>query len=265
MSKMSISMKSKKTIVSGCSWTDRNYSSWQHPEMDTSWKKWDEHVGEYYNWDIVNVGKSGACNNYIIDSTLDVMYNIGYTEVERCILALSQWQRFSVANQKFVNPNLLKWPDKHNVRGNEKAVEFLNLYPFDHYFHHCRIHDILFNLYRFIDICVTKNIEVVVLQMIPGLEDFQNFNSKNDYFRLINNMLSNPYFTKIEVESNRNKNIKIMGWPFSKDMGGFHIKNLLDERIPNDEWKISKEDHHPSAEGNKEIANIFTEWYDDLN
>ena len=104
---MSIFTKNKKTIVSGCSWTDRNFFSWQHPEMDTSWKKWDEHVGEYYGWDIINVGKSGASNDFIIDSTLDIMYNVGYTEVERCILALSQWQRFTLPNRGFLHVTIM--------------------------------------------------------------------------------------------------------------------------------------------------------------
>lgn len=262
---MSIFTKNKKTIVSGCSWTDRNFSSWQHPEMDTSWKKWDEYVGEYYGWDIINVGKCGASNDFIIDSTLDVMYNVGYTEVERCILALSQWQRFTLPNRGFINPNLLKWPDKQ-MPNQTLAKQFFELYPFNNHFHTCRVEDVLFMLYRFIDICITKNIEVVVLQMIPGLEGFKDFNKKTDnYFRLNNNILANSYFNKIEVEASNNKNIKLLGWPFNTDLGGLNIQHLLNTRMPKDKWKISNQDHHPSAEGNKEIANIFTEWYDDLN
>lgn len=261
---MSIFTKNKKTIVSGCSWTDKNFTSLHHPEMDTSWKKWNDYVGEYYGWDVINVGRSGACNDYIIDSTLDVMYNIGYTDVERCILALSQWQRFSIPNRAFINPNLLKWPDNHTKQ--PQAAEFFKIYPFNSHFHNCRVEDILFMLYRFLDICLTKNIEVVILQMIPGIEGFKDLNKKPaNYFKLNNTILTNPYFTKIEVEASNNKNVKILGWPFNTDMGGLNIQHLLNERMPKDKWKISDQDGHPSAEGNKEIANIFTEWYDDLN
>lgn len=263
MSKMSTSMKSKKTIVSGCSWTDRNYSSWWHPELDTSWKKWDEHVGEHYGWDIINVGTSGAGNDVIIDRALDMIYNIGNTDVDRCILALSQWQRFSLPNNKFINPNLLKWKDKKRpIRSTE---ELMKLHPFNDHFHACMVNNILFMLYRFIDICIIKNIEVIIVQMISSTENFKAFTSDSMYYNLNNRMLTNPYFTKIEVEANNNKNVKLLGWPFSTDLGGLNIKYLLDKRMPKDRWKVSNQDGHPSAEGNKEIANIFTEWYNDLD
>lgn len=55
----------KILIVSGDSFSDKNFRTWIHPELDTSWPKWPEIVAERMNMDCINLAKSGASNDYI--------------------------------------------------------------------------------------------------------------------------------------------------------------------------------------------------------
>ena len=243
-------MKIKKTIVAGCSWADRNYKSRHLPNLDTSWKKWDEYLSESYDWDVINVAKMGSSNDYIINEAIKQIHN---NNVERCVVALSDWGRCTLPSGYTINPmtSLVQPKDKPK---NPQAVKFFETYSFNHHMHKQIVKDTLFKLYCLIDLCEMKNIEVIVIQMIDSIENFQLFCSNKEYVNLNNMMLDDPYFEKIEES-----NAKIMGWPFVKDIGGFNIKHLLEK---GEDWAISKDDRHPNAEGHKEIANIIMKWYD---
>ena len=49
----------KYLLVSGCSWGDPNFISTEHPDMDTSWPKWPEILGEKLNLNVINMCRSG--------------------------------------------------------------------------------------------------------------------------------------------------------------------------------------------------------------
>ena len=55
----------KKLLVSGCSFTSDNFM------YDGIEKRWCHHVADKLNMDIVNLGKSGAGNEYIFSSIYD--------------------------------------------------------------------------------------------------------------------------------------------------------------------------------------------------
>ena len=246
-------MKTRKTIVAGCSWADRKYKSRHLPDLDTSWKKWDEYVGESYGWDIINVGLSGASNDVIFEKALKAIYN---NDVERCIICLSEWGRFITPSGWVGNP-MTALIDPRAKPKNEEIVKFLELFPFNHGMQRQRVRNILFDLYKLIDICDMKNIEVVVVQMIDSIENFQLFCSNKEYVDLNNMMLDDPYFERVEES-----NAKIMGWPFVKDLGGYNVQNLLQKGGHGESLVISTYDRHPNEKGHKEISNIFMKWYD---
>ena len=63
--------ESKKILlVSGCSYTDKDFASEYHPDFDTSWPKWPELVAEKLDMNCVNLAKMGAGNEYIYSSLL---------------------------------------------------------------------------------------------------------------------------------------------------------------------------------------------------
>jgi len=61
----------KILLVSGCSYTDKNFESIFHPNLDTSWTKWPELLAEKLNMNCVNLGYSGSGNDYVYSSLLD--------------------------------------------------------------------------------------------------------------------------------------------------------------------------------------------------
>ena len=65
----------KILLTSGCSFTDRNFESDFHPDMDTRWPMWPELVAKKLNMDCINLGQSGAGNEYIYFTLLDEIIN----------------------------------------------------------------------------------------------------------------------------------------------------------------------------------------------
>ena len=224
-----------KTIVTGCSWTDRNYKSHHLPDIDTSWKKWDEHLGDSYGWDIINVGQSGAGNDYILDRALEVIHDNdsfeGGSNIERCVVALSEWARCMLPNGVGVNPGLMTSVFNDNGElhprklklNHQTALKFFEVYPFDERFQKQRVKDNLYKIYRFIDTCNDKD--------------------------------------RIEQLIRDNHNVKIMGWPFNPPMGGSCMLDDLQKEMKNGTWAIDTTDGHPNAMGHEVISNLFMKWY----
>jgi hypothetical protein len=65
----------KILIAGGDSFTDKNYKSHIHPEIDTSWPKWPELLAEKLDMKCINVAKSGYGNDYIYESVLETIAN----------------------------------------------------------------------------------------------------------------------------------------------------------------------------------------------
>jgi len=66
----------KILIASGCSYTDNQFRSAAHPEMDTSWPKWPEIVAKELDMTCINLGRSGAGNEYIYSSLHDIILRV---------------------------------------------------------------------------------------------------------------------------------------------------------------------------------------------
>ena len=71
----------KILLVSGCSFTDKNFVSDYHPEIDTSWPKWPELLAEKLNMDCINLGKMGAGNEYIYISLLEQIVKMKSSDI----------------------------------------------------------------------------------------------------------------------------------------------------------------------------------------
>ena len=241
-----------KTILSGCSWSNRNYFPRMHPSYDTSYPKWDELLQDYYDWDIVNVYGDALGNVEIIKKAIKEIYT---HNTERCIIALSQWYRFSTPGDNRFNPNThkavvwdddvseeqkasyQKWVDRHN--------NYFEIMPFDDKTKKALIEETLFQLYILIDLCAYKNIELVVFQMINPLMENQD----------VYDMLNSDYFNAIHKRK-RKHNVNIFGWPFHWQYGGTCFEELLQG-----DCMISKRDIHPNARGHQEIFRIFKGFY----
>jgi len=71
----------KTLLALGCSFTDKKFKSAEHPEMDCSWPKWPEILGEKLGYNVVNLGISGNDNtsmqrqaqDYLIEHKVDMI------------------------------------------------------------------------------------------------------------------------------------------------------------------------------------------------
>mgnify|MGYP001158631982 CR=1 FL=1 len=87
-------MSRKLLIAGGDSFTDKNYQSDYHPELDCSWPKWPEIIAEKLDMDCINLGKSGYGNEYIYSSVLEeVLKQKDKREIGLVMVAWSQCQR----------------------------------------------------------------------------------------------------------------------------------------------------------------------------
>ena len=63
----------KTLLAVGCSFTNKEYQSREHPEMDCSWPKWPEVLGNRLGYKVVNLGRNGGSNDSILRSAQDYM------------------------------------------------------------------------------------------------------------------------------------------------------------------------------------------------
>ncbi len=83
----------KKLIVSGCSFTDKNFESMSAPDYDCSFPKWPELLAEKLGMECINLGFSGAGNNYIYSTLLEEIIRTPKNEIGLILAAWSQVNR----------------------------------------------------------------------------------------------------------------------------------------------------------------------------
>ena len=80
----------KKLIVSGCSYTAKEFLSSAYPDLDTSWPKWPELLGKKLNMKVVNLAQDGAGNRFILQTLLD---KIERTSKDKIGLVMAAWSQ----------------------------------------------------------------------------------------------------------------------------------------------------------------------------
>lgn len=243
----------KKTLlVSGDSYTDQDWLSEFHPELDTSWPKWPEILAKKLNMNCVNLGKAGAGNEYIYSSLLDYISNplISKDSIGLVIAGWSQIQRKDYQQGQYGRwTNLRNDPHGDAFSLANKSLKFYLSFQY---------------------LCEKFNLNYYQVQMINfhsdllgGLKyghgmiyDNPSLNNKvieyqydkeKDKKRVLKCILS--YDKKINTD-------KFIGWPIAWELGGF---TLCSQATPifdrNDKSvKVSDLDDHPNAKGQLKIA-----------
>jgi hypothetical protein len=243
----------KKTLlVSGDSYTDQDWLSEFHPELDTSWPKWPEILAKKLNMNCVNLGKAGAGNEYIYSSLLDYISNplMSKDSIGLVIAGWSQIQRKDYQQGQYGRwTNLRNDPHGDAFSLANKSLKFYLSFQY---------------------LCEKFNLNYYQVQMINfhsdllgGLKyghgmiyDNPSLNNKvieyqydkeKDKKRVLKCILS--YDKKINTD-------KFIGWPIAWELGGF---TLCSQATPifdrNDKSvKVSDLDDHPNAKGQLKIA-----------
>ena len=238
----------KYLICSGDSFTDANYRSSNHPQMDVSWPKWPELLAEKLNMQIINLGRSGQGNEYILSSIQDTIESIeDKNQIGLIIAGWSQAFRIDYQESNHWRPAALKWNDggiliSADVYGDifGWVRKSLRLYK------------------NFEYICEYHNIPYLQFQMIPMYIDWLRRGGR-------------LYSGDIKVDKRKIQKIlieyddiinqdKFMGWPISKEIGGYNLAEKIVDFYPSGPYIISKRDGHPNAEGQEKIAEYIYDW-----
>lgn len=229
-------------LASGCSYTDKSYVSWDKdlPQNEKGgWDFWPDIVAKDLDLDVVNAGKRGRGNIYILEETLKALTKYGkrvkvlmilWSDIDR--IFLPRWD-YDVAIDA-----VLRLGKSHQIVDDE-VWDFTQLIVnyFNRKENKILVDNHLANIRFLIDYCHLNNIKVVMAQGIGDINpDF---------------LLSSEYFQSVE-KVKRN----VVGWPFTNKLNGYIMSDLIPP-----ESRISVNDQHPNADGQKIIAEKFLEQY----
>jgi hypothetical protein len=251
----------KTLLTVGCSFTDQNWFSKVHPEIDCSFLKWPEVLGDKLGYKVVNLGKSGNSNDGIFKSAQD--YIIDH-KVDMICALWSQGHRLNIHDMINVN-----WAWSFNEKGiptnpgDRWQKNIFNTYWFSKLLksqhtqlanEHLRYVYMLDQLGKY-----NNNIPVYHMQGPSPYHAFSSLdittpeNRKKEYLKAF---LDSQYFAILDEQDN------IWGWPFWPELGGRGSKtpgNAGGASFEKYENRISKKDSHPNASGHKIIASRFME------
>jgi hypothetical protein len=220
----------KILLVSGCSYTDKNYQSIYHPEIDCSWPKWPELLAEKLNMECINLGKGGSGQEYIYNSILDYSLKIKKEDIGLIIPAWSGASRRDYQSYK-------RW---HNILWDTKGDMPYFIQRSLRYFYSFQIFCERFNL-------PYKQVQMISLYSIPHNTE----HDKNNILAAKHTVALSNYFVNVINHKN------FIGWPPILDPG-FSMRDMFNG--PDEEkYLISKKDRHPNEEGQKLIAKTIYE------
>ena len=271
-------------VASGCSHTDHNYKSSNHPEIDTSWPKWPQIFAEEHGYEYINVGRSGAGNDYISNSIIDTVTD--YPETKLVLILWSGWERLNFYG-RFFNPHSMNTESiEHRLnryKDNPEQVAILKhwyykkvkLQKWEEMSEKAREIVTVENLvdrnlrimYQTLEFLEHKNIKYIFVSADYGMNwligrrsfisDPQRKINHHNLKKLLDYMLDHRYFDLLDTQN-------FWGFPMFKELGGksaYKLPEFWTPSGPNLEYIISKYDTHPNAKGQEKFAEIFSETY----
>jgi|TARA_R110002074_G_scaffold109941_3_gene236884 hypothetical protein len=265
-------MTKKKLIVSGCSFTDKNFWSQSQPDYDCSFPKWPELLGEKLNLDVVNLGACGAGNNYIYSTLLEEIIRTPKEEIGLVIAAWSQVQRDDWEEHGKFIPRVFSYKDKHNsnmIWRNKRQGKDGNVFYW--------MLDHLRRYVSFDSLCKSHDIPYKQFQMLTPFDGFLNGLMKTDFERsenegnpdfvaryayepILDNMHEDrKYLLKKIVDYEKYIDTEnFLGWPIHRRINGFAVEQKTLMTFPEQHNKveliIGGYDYHPNGDGHKKIA-----------
>jgi hypothetical protein len=232
----------KILLASGCSFTDKNFISDFHPDMDTNWPMWPELLAKKLDMDCINLGQSGAGNEYIYFTLLDQIVkrdNIGLV-----IAGWTQSQRKDWCRKGRWNNNSDSCNETINTYGNNDMYAYVD--------------KSLRYYYSLQQVCKSKKIPLKQFQMLhlfrgytydplTGHQELKIEERKE----LLKSIHDSPYFNLIDND--------FLGWPTDSSLGGYNIKQEVLNGYTKEALKnnVSKRDSHPNAKGQEMIAEFL--------
>ena len=256
----------KILLVGGCSFTDSNFRTLVHPELDVSFPKWPEIVAKKLDMQLVNLAFSGSGQEQIYSRFVDYINENGSDNIGLAIAAWSQCQRRDYqTHEDYFKTDRDYW---RNDRVNEKGDVFYwtkkSLRYFISFQNLCEVHNIPYKQFQMISLFdgwlngLNKR-DTELADYLKNPENFTDFMPRYNYpgdpvkdrKKLIQLLLKH--------ESSINTN-NFLGWPTIKDFSGFYVE---EKTIKDKDYKsipglvISEIDGHPTEKGHEVIAEFI--------
>tara|TARA_Y100001972_G_scaffold103960_1_gene130608 strand:+ start:496 stop:1185 length:690 start_codon:yes stop_codon:yes gene_type:complete len=224
----------KILLVSGCSFTTHDFVSVYHPEKDCSYEKWPKILAEKLNMDCINLGRSGAGNEYISNTLIDQIEAMDKSKIGLVIPAWSQCRRRDYQTYFERSKSTIWRHEMYDLHGDTRYW----------------IRKSLKTQYFFQIYCDYYNIPYKQVQMIELFKD--NLKIKTTVEKEHYNV-----FAKSEVYFNKLKNF------IGETSSILSLQDVLtDNRARGEkyeEFSLSSQDRHPSEKGHHLIAEYIYE------
>ena len=226
----------KLLIVGGCSWSNINFKSELHPELDTSWPKWHELLADMLDLELVSLGINGAGQEYIFNSLVEYITELD--NKDKIGLVMPAWSRSPRRDYQIYD----KW---RNNRFDACGDAYYMVKRSLRYF------------YQFQIFCERFNLPYKQIHMLDStrIKDFETPDSydhgKISHTKIDHTIQSLPFYNKINEE-------KFLGAPLIRAFGGY----ALDQHVigvSKKKYRISDVDFHPNKIGNKLLASYIYE------
>jgi hypothetical protein len=263
-------MMRKKLIVSGCSFTDKDFESMSVPDYDCSFPKWPELLAKKLDMDCINLGANGAGNNYIYSTLLE---EITRTPKDEIGLVLAAWSQTNREDYQTYSWGALQSShrDRYNNNMEWKGTRLGRKGDLFYW-----IKDTLRHYISLENLCKNHNLPYKQFQMINAFEGYLSGLHKTDYEVVAN--LDNPLFVKRYKYSDVTDNDLIVclnlfleyekiidtknfiGYPPTQYLGGHTVEDKCLGSKSKAEQKglvISEYDYHPNKKGHEKIAEFL--------
>lgn len=239
--------KQKELVCSGCSWTEHTKVSYIDKNKNTDFERWPEILAKKLGLKSVNLGKSGANNDYI-HLTLTQYIVENYQNIDIVCVLWTNWLRYGFLNTQFRYLEIIhNWGhDNIDVKYLIKQINDMSESDRAQIIPNIIKHHIL-NIFMPLQLlCHKYNIKILYMQ---GLSPLYLSGYMTDLLRYDRHLV---YDYIEQYEKYFNKKI-FHGWPLYKDLNGYAISNIINYN----QYHISEEDRHPNYQGHELIADMF--------
>ena len=239
----------KILLVSGDSFTDPEWWSEFHPELEVNWPKWPEILAKKLDMDCVNLGKSGAGQEFIYTSLLDYITN-PQKDISRIGLVIPAWSQCQ--RKDFQKGWGGRWTNRRlDVDGdifswvNRSLKYMLSLQIL------CERYNLPYKQTQMINL-----FSDVLTGMRPGDREVKEGIYPKDYKILYNGNAKKDKQKILKMVSDYEDKINVnnfIGWPMFNELGGFSLSH----KVMKAKDKISELDSHPNKQGHERIAEFL--------
>lgn len=278
---MKILKKKKTLLAAGCSFTDPNWVSVHHPEIDCSFPRWPEIVGQKLGLHVANVSYRGIDNQSIVDYAIEYI-NKNQDEVHTVMIGWTEWHRINFYGHNYNSIHLADgaWNakkeqpeasylakvkndgayidstflDHWKEQGTDIVYESLHA-PFARKFYVQTQYNRIMQLSL---LCKGLGIKLVTYQLLNPMNLQRSLQlTDEDKDDLLHQL---QLYSKEMVDAYSQNPIKTknhIGFPYFRQAGGYHYSVDFEDRV-------GLHDGHPNANGQKKIAKEFLDRYKQL-